>query len=529
MPRSSRSLKVRLDRIETVKNALRRNNFQNQSALAEDACLARDTVNKFLNGKPVDRASFNELCRRLALSWQDIAEIPYPMICQRQDWGEAVDVSTFYGRTEERETLKQWIVEDRCRLVAVCGIGGIGKTTLSVKLAEEILNEFDYLMWRSLRNSLPLEVLLTDAIATFSNQQSIILPDAIEKGISQLIDCCRQSRCLLILDNFESILDSERLAGNYRQGYEGYQQLLNAIGETRHQSCLLLTTREQPNEISIKEGNTRPVRSLPLKGLKLEDSKEILLAKDLSGSEDEIKSLSDRYAGNPLALQIVAPSIRDVFNSNIAVFLEQQIIVRNLSNLLNEQFDRLSSIEKQLMYWLAIRREGMSLVDLQECLVSTISTGDLVDALTSLRSRSLIELVEQEDTTLFSQHSAIMEYVIQRFIDQLYHELIAGKIDLLDSCNLLTIQTKDYVQQEQIRLILQPIVDRLLALLGNVENAQKHLKQLISTLQHTHRNLGYAGENLTIISNFLLDGIIKDTIRKIALPDETTESQEVIH
>jgi len=44
----------------------------------------------------------------------------------RQDWGEAICVSDFYGRTEEFALLEQWILNDRCRLV-VLGMGGIGK------------------------------------------------------------------------------------------------------------------------------------------------------------------------------------------------------------------------------------------------------------------------------------------------------------------------------------------------------------------------------------------------------------------
>jgi len=78
-------------------------------------------------------------------------------LSQHQDWGEAMDVSVFYGRAEELVTLEQWIVQSRCRLVAPLGMGGIGKTSLSVKLAEQIQGEFEYLIWRSLLHAPPIE------------------------------------------------------------------------------------------------------------------------------------------------------------------------------------------------------------------------------------------------------------------------------------------------------------------------------------------------------------------------------------
>lgn len=62
----------------------------------------------------------------------------------RQDWGEAIDVSVFYGRAEELATLEKWIVQERCRLIGLLGIGGIGKTALSVRIAERVQDKFEY-------------------------------------------------------------------------------------------------------------------------------------------------------------------------------------------------------------------------------------------------------------------------------------------------------------------------------------------------------------------------------------------------
>src|SRR5258708_7881387 len=45
----------------------------------------------------------------------------------RVEWGEALDVPGFYGREQDLAQLSQWVLQERCRVVSVLGIGGIGK------------------------------------------------------------------------------------------------------------------------------------------------------------------------------------------------------------------------------------------------------------------------------------------------------------------------------------------------------------------------------------------------------------------
>ena len=99
-----------------------------------------------------------------------------------------------------------------------------------------------------------------------------------------VIEYLKEKRCLLILDNFETILKSGERAGVYLEGYEGYGELLQRVGEVSHQSCLMLTSRDKTSEIALLEGKTLPVRSMKLSGLKSTDGEKIIKAKGLTGA-----------------------------------------------------------------------------------------------------------------------------------------------------------------------------------------------------------------------------------------------------
>jgi WD40 repeat protein len=424
-------------------------------------------------------------------------------IISQQDWGEAIDVSVFYGRIEELATLKHWIAGDRCRLVALLGMGGIGKTALSIKLAEQIQNEFEYVIWRSLRNAPPIKELLLSLIQFLSNQQEnqIQLPQDVDGRISRLLYYLRSSRCLVLLDNAEAILQSCEHVGFYRDGYEGYGELLKRIGEVHHQSCLLLTSREKPEEVATLEGESLPVRSFSLTGLTLTEGQEILKAKGLFGAQDENNRLVECYQGNPLALKIVATSVRELFVGNISEFLAQGTAVFDgIRLLLDQHFHRLSALERQIMYWLAINREPISLTELRADIIPPVSIVKLLEALEWLGRRSLIE----PSTNGFTQQPVVMEYMTERLIDQVGEEIETLHIELLMSHALVKAQAKDYIKASQVRVILEPIAARLRTTLRSQQAIESQLKQVLLKL-HTEFStlLGYGGGNLINLLNQL--------------------------
>jgi WD40 repeat protein len=418
---------------------------------------------------------------------------------QRIDWGKAPDVTAFYGRTEELNTLKQWIVGDGCKLVALLGMGGIGKTALSVKLAEQIFPNFDYVIWRSLRNAPPVTEILSSLIQFLSNQQATEanLPKDIPGRISKLLEYLRSARCLLILDNSETIFHIGDSAGNYRPGYEGYGELFKQVGETRHQSCLVLTTQEKPKEFVSLEGEDLPVRSLPITGLSIAEFREIFRAKgEFSATDTEWESLIAHYAGNPLALKIVASGIQELFDGNVSKYIELlnqgTLVFDDIRNLLDRQFQRLSNLEKEVMYWLAVEREPVDFAELQGNIISPLAKQKLPVTLKSLMQRSLIE----KTAAKFTQQPVVMEYITDSLIEKMYLEIFTAELGIFNSHAVLKSHGKDYVRDTQIRLIIQPILDKLLAE-DKPKNLENRLKEIIAHLQKESPNQpGYTAGNI---------------------------------
>src|SRR5205085_566646 len=172
-----------------------------------------------------------------------------PARCPRVDWGYSLDVPSFYGREEELATLEQWVVQERCHVVSLLGMGGIGKSALAVQVMHRLADQFDVVIFRSLRDAPSCEALLDACLQVLSPERLVLVPENLEHRLSLLLEELRSWRVLLVLDNLESLLSEGEVRGRLRPGSEEYGRLLRRVAVTGHQSCLLLTSREKPAEL----------------------------------------------------------------------------------------------------------------------------------------------------------------------------------------------------------------------------------------------------------------------------------------
>ena len=324
------------------------------------------------------------------------------------DLGDAPEIFTFFDRTSQLSTLENWITHDRTRLIALLGISGIGKTTLSLRLIDQIKTQFDYVIYRSLRFSPTLDATLTNLLQIFSQQSEI--PQNTETKISQILDYLRKYRCLIVLDDVQMLFNSRQLAGQYKTGYEDYQLFFKLIAEVCHQSCLILNSWEKPREISRLEKDDRPVRSIVLSSLEVAAAQNILREQKLA-DEETWSTLIDIYQGNPLWLELTATLIRELFGGRVSEFLqcEMPILDESLQFQLSLPFGRLTAAELAVMVHLGDRTEPVAV---SQCFNKIpFSPSEIVNAVRSLGNRFLLDAREEEKITLFSLNPVLKQYV----------------------------------------------------------------------------------------------------------------------
>jgi NB-ARC domain len=317
----------------------------------------------------------------------------------------APKISRFGDRTE-LQTLSNWICQGERpftpTLISILGLSGIGKTTLVKRFVDLNLDQFEVIIWRTLKFPKSLDLLINDLLKVCQQEPQKTLPDKL----TELFDIFNEKKCLIILDDLQNIFITGEFTGQYKPEFQDYQNFFTMITETEHQSNVILISQEICAEMQILDENLAPINCIELSGL---DHTYILQNTGLNHQDSWLK-LIELYESNPFYLKEIALLIKDIFDSNVAEFLAENnlIITNKMRSLFNQLFHRLSPIEQKIVLKLSQTDQPITREELKEHL--EISPIDFSQGLPSLQQRYLVSKIK-EDKTLFTLSPVFKEYV----------------------------------------------------------------------------------------------------------------------
>jgi predicted ATPase/DNA-binding CsgD family transcriptional regulator len=205
----------------------------------------------------------------------------------------------FIGRQEELIELGVVLTDTNCRLLTLCGPGGVGKTRLAIEVATRHITHFSDGVWIT---ELEPVTTVNGIIQAIINALGLQLQDGRDLR-QQLLDNLSERRLLLILDNFEHLLDGV--------------DLVNEMLEASSRLSILVTSRET---LKLREEWIRHIRGLDVPDdekipnletysavqLFVENVRRVRGDFSLAKESANIVQLCQMVEGLPLALELVA-------------------------------------------------------------------------------------------------------------------------------------------------------------------------------------------------------------------------------
>lgn len=297
-----------------------------------------------------------------------------------------------FGLEEARTAIEKLLLQAEIPwVVALVGMGGMGKTALADAVARQVIGHFsfDQIVWLRSEpqtmsgHSHSPQLTYEDLITTLAGD---LWPEATEMPtLAQRLLAVRhrlkQRPCLVIIDNLESETDTA--------------YLLAHLNDLANPSKFLLTTRTRPVEQAT-------VYSFDVDELSLSDAASLLRhhARDIgvrameTATEADMAHIYQVVGGNPLALKLVV-SLLDLLP-----------LSQVLSNLAHRPVGAVEALYKHIYWqtWNVLSPQARQLLQVMPlvaesgglpaylCALSDLTEAELWPALQELRHRSLLEV-----------------------------------------------------------------------------------------------------------------------------------------
>lgn len=322
----ARSLKVHLNYLEKVKSSLQRNRYPSQKALAVDVGLSLSTVKNFLSGQPVDYINFCEICEKLGLDWQEVADKTDTVVpVQLSPFITGAPVtqpSRFFGRERELKRLFNLIKKHPLQNAAIIGKRRIGKTSLLHYLKNITATGVEQLRKGQKSDWLPNPKNYKWIFVDFQDHRMATR----KKLMSYILECMDlkyPENCSLcdfmniVSDNLRNptvILLDEIGVGLQRcpelddEFWESLRSL--TTNQTQGNLGFILATHSSPTELARSTGHSSPFFNIfgytaTLDALTEDEACELIASSPIPFAEEDVNWILEQSRHLPLLLQIL--------------------------------------------------------------------------------------------------------------------------------------------------------------------------------------------------------------------------------
>lgn len=323
-------------------------------------------------------------------------------------------LTSLVGRERETRLATETLARADVRLLTLTGPGGVGKTRLALAVAEDLLDRFADGVYLVKLASLRDPALVLDGIADTINLRMTARQPLAE----QMRGLLRERRMLLVIDNFEHLMDAA--------------PQIAALLEACPQLKALITSREPLKLAGEHELSVAPLAEDAAARLFAARAQATQPAFELAGAERTvIDAICQRVDRLPLAIELAAGWVRvlplpallerldtrlDLLSDGRRDAPERQ---RALRDAIAWSADLLRPSERRLFQRLAVFAGGCTLEAAEAICAGDIdgaAPADVLDGLARLVEKSLLRVEALPDGSRFTMLETLREYAMEQLV-----------------------------------------------------------------------------------------------------------------
>ncbi len=411
---------------------------------------AIDSGTRLLSLDPWRETAYRQLMQALSHSGQRVAALALYETCRRvldQELGVSPSAETtalyqrikasgensrhnlppqptpFVGRASELAEISALLMRPECRLITLLGAGGIGKTRLAMQAARQAARRSLFLDGIYLVSLEGVETLT--GLATAVAQAIDFSFSGNQEPAAQLLDCLREQEVLLVLDNFEQLLEHALWLTTLLQQAPGLKLLTTSRErlDVQWEWCVMLDGLDFPAASSTAAAPSGPQSDLLDYGaVQLFVNRARAARHDFAADEatalPHIIRICRLTAGMPLALELAAANTRYFSCAEIADAIAQNLDFlatgfrdipprqRSVRAVFDYSWALLDAAEQRLFASLSVFRGGFTLE------AATQVAGATRPLLAALTDKSLLRRDEGDDR--YHLHEMARQYAADR-------------------------------------------------------------------------------------------------------------------